>query len=53
MRRFPALIYVLGVTAASVLLASCSRHDETVVLKLAHVLDINHSVHQGLSLIHI
>jgi tripartite ATP-independent transporter DctP family solute receptor len=48
MRRFPTVIYVLGLTVAGVLLASCSRHDETVVLKLAHVLDVNHSVHQGM-----
>jgi tripartite ATP-independent transporter DctP family solute receptor len=30
------------------LLTACSRHDDTVVLKLAHVLDTGHSVHQGM-----
>ena len=33
---------------ASGMLISCSRHEETVVLKLAHVLDTGHSVHQGM-----
>lgn len=48
MRRFPLWIYVLCLSITGVLLASCSRHDETVVLKLAHVLDTGHSVHQGM-----
>jgi tripartite ATP-independent transporter DctP family solute receptor len=30
------------------MLTSCSRHDDTIVLKLAHVLDTNHAVHQGM-----
>jgi tripartite ATP-independent transporter DctP family solute receptor len=30
------------------MLSSCSRQDDTVVLKLAHVLDPGHSVHQGM-----
>ena len=30
------------------LLTACSRHDDTVVLKLAHVLDTGHSVHHGM-----
>ena len=30
------------------LLTACSRDDDTVVLKLAHVLDTGHSVHQGM-----
>ena len=48
MRRFPLWIYALCLGVAGSLLTSCSRHDETVVLKLAHVLDINHSVHKGM-----
>jgi tripartite ATP-independent transporter DctP family solute receptor len=30
------------------LLGACARQDDTVVLKLAHVLDTGHSVHQGM-----
>ena len=31
------------------LLGACARQDDTVVLKLAHVLDTGHSVHQGMA----
>jgi tripartite ATP-independent transporter DctP family solute receptor len=44
--RFTSLALVLACSGA--LLSSCSRHDDTVVLKLAHVLDTGHSVHQGM-----
>jgi TRAP-type C4-dicarboxylate transport system substrate-binding protein len=40
------LALVLAFSGA--LLSSCSRHDDTVVLKLAHVLDTAHAVHQGM-----
>ena len=33
---------------AVLLVASCSARDDVVVLKLAHALDTNHSVHQGM-----
>jgi len=48
MRRYPLWICVLGMIVASGLLGSCSRHDDVIVLKLAHVLDTGHSVHQGM-----
>jgi tripartite ATP-independent transporter DctP family solute receptor len=48
MRRFPLWICVLGLAVAGGMLSSCSRHDDTIVLKLAHVLDTGHSVHQGM-----
>ena len=34
--------------AAGAILCACSRHEDTVVLKLGHVLDTGHSVHQGM-----
>ena len=48
MRRKPPWIYSLGLVITVGLLSSCSRHEDTVVLKLAHVLDTGHSVHQGM-----
>lgn len=48
MRRYPLWICILGLAVASTTLISCSRQDDTVVLKLAHVLDTGHSVHQGM-----
>jgi len=39
---------IFGLLAALALLSACSRQDDTVVLKLAHVLDTGHSVHQGM-----
>jgi TRAP-type C4-dicarboxylate transport system substrate-binding protein len=48
MRKFSIRIIVLIVCAAGVMLSSCSRQDDTIVLKLAHVLDPSHSVHQGM-----
>jgi tripartite ATP-independent transporter DctP family solute receptor len=44
--RFWTLI--LGLAVAGGVLNSCSRQDDTIVLKLAHVLDTGHSVHQGM-----
>jgi len=48
MIKRPAWILLLGLAIAGGVLSSCSRHDDTVVLKLAHVLDTGHSVHQGM-----
>ncbi len=48
MRRNPLWICVLSLAIAGGILSSCSRHDDTIVLKLAHVLDTGHSVHQGM-----
>jgi tripartite ATP-independent transporter DctP family solute receptor len=48
MTRNRSLIATLtGVLAASLLVA-CARDEDTVVLKLAHVLDTSHSVHKGM-----
>jgi len=41
-----ALVLVLAVSCAA--LSSCSRQEDTIVLKLAHVLDTGHAVHQGM-----
>ena len=41
-------IFLLVLAVCCGLLAACSRQDDTVVLKLAHVLDPNHSVHLGM-----
>ena len=48
MRKSPLWIYLLGLVFAGGMLSACSRQDDTVVLKLAHVLDTGHSVHQGM-----
>ncbi len=48
MRRTPLWICLLGLVVAGAMLSACSRHDDTIVLKLAHVLDTGHSVHQGM-----
>ena len=42
-------IRILALVVLSAALSSCSRQDDTVVLKLAHVLDPSHSVHQGMA----
>ncbi len=41
-------ISMLALAAFCAVLSSCSRHDDTFVLKLGHVLDTGHSVHQGM-----
>jgi tripartite ATP-independent transporter DctP family solute receptor len=48
MRRFSLYIRLLGLIIVGGMLNSCSRQDDTIVLKLAHVLDTNHAVHQGM-----
>jgi tripartite ATP-independent transporter DctP family solute receptor len=48
MRRFVVGTLVLALVSTSAILSSCARDDGTVVLKLAHVLDPSHSVHQGM-----
>jgi len=48
MRTTPFWICLVGLILAGGTLSACSRHDDTVVLKLAHVLDTGHSVHQGM-----
>lgn len=48
MRKKTLWINLLGLVIAGFMLNACSRHDDTVVLKLAHVLDTGHSVHQGM-----
>jgi len=48
MRRHPLWICIFGLALAGGLLTSCARQDDTVVLKLAHVLDTNHAVHRGM-----
>ncbi len=48
MTKKPLGIYLVGLLIAGGILSSCSRHDDTIVLKLAHVLDTGHSVHQGM-----
>ena len=48
MRKNTLWIYLLGLVFAGTLLSACSRQDENIVLKLAHVLDTGHSVHQGM-----
>jgi tripartite ATP-independent transporter DctP family solute receptor len=39
---------VLTLLVAGLVLVGCSRQDDVIVLKLAHVLDPSHSVHQGM-----
>jgi len=46
MIRIPIRILALVILSAA--LSSCAQQDDTVVLKLAHVLDPSHSVHQGM-----
>jgi len=48
MRKTSIGILGLVVCAAGTMLSACSRQDDVIVLKLAHVLDPNHSVHQGM-----
>jgi tripartite ATP-independent transporter DctP family solute receptor len=48
MRKNTLWIYLFGLVVAGTMLSACSRQDDTVVLKLAHVLDTGHSVHQGM-----
>ncbi|MCP4047887.1 MAG: TRAP transporter substrate-binding protein [Gammaproteobacteria bacterium] len=48
MRKKTLWINLFGLVIAGALLNACSRHDDTIILKLAHVLDIGHSVHQGM-----
>jgi tripartite ATP-independent transporter DctP family solute receptor len=48
MRKNSLWIYLLGLVFAGSMLGACSRQDDTVALKLAHVLDTGHSVHQGM-----
>ena len=40
---------ILALIVSGALLSSCAQQDDTVVLKLAHVLDTGHSVHQGMA----
>jgi tripartite ATP-independent transporter DctP family solute receptor len=48
MTRSPRLLCVLAAVATFSLLTACTRQDDAVVLKLAHVLDTGHSVHKGM-----
>jgi len=48
MRKFSVRTGIFGLLVFSVLLTACARNDDTIVLKLAHVLDTGHSVHQGM-----
>jgi tripartite ATP-independent transporter DctP family solute receptor len=48
MTRLPRLSFALAAAVTLSLLAACARQDDTVVLKLAHVLDPSHSVHLGM-----
>jgi len=41
-------IRVLVLAALCTMLTACSRDEDTIVLKLAHVLDTGHAVHQGM-----
>ena len=41
-------IRMLALAVICATLSSCSRDDDTIVLKLGHVLDTGHSVHQGM-----
>jgi tripartite ATP-independent transporter DctP family solute receptor len=46
MRKIALSLLTLAALAA--VLGGCSRQDDVIVLKLAHVLDPSHSVHQGM-----
>ncbi len=48
MRKRVLCKYLFCLVAFTLLLSACSRQDDTVVLKLGHVLDTGHSVHQGM-----
>ena len=48
MRKRPLWIYLSVLVILGGMQSACSRHDDTIVLKLAHVLDTGHSVHQGM-----
>ena len=48
MRKRPLWIYLAVLVILGGMQSACSRHDDTIVLKLAHVLDTGHSVHQGM-----
>jgi len=48
MRKTLIGILTLVVCATGMMLSSCARQDDVIVLKLAHVLDPSHSVHQGM-----
>ena len=48
MRKIPIGLLALALFTTGTLLAGCSRQDDVIVLKLAHVLDPSHSVHQGM-----
>lgn len=48
MRKRILFTYLFCLVAAGAMLSACSQHDDTVVLKLGHVLDTGHSVHQGM-----
>jgi tripartite ATP-independent transporter DctP family solute receptor len=48
MRKRILFTYLFCMVAAGAILCACSRHEDTVVLKLGHVLDTGHSVHQGM-----
>jgi len=41
-------IRMLALASLCAMLSSCSRDEDTIVLKLAHVLDTGHAVHQGM-----
>jgi len=41
-------IRMLALAVLCAMLSSCSRDEDTIVLKLAHVLDTGHAVHQGM-----
>jgi len=42
------LTLALALAVSGTILGGCSRDDDTIVLKLAHVLDTGHAVHQGM-----
>ena len=48
MKKLSPWTFPAALALAGTVLSSCSIKDDTVVLKLAHVLDVNHSVHQGM-----
>ena len=48
MKKLSPWAFTAALALAGTLLSGCSGKDDTVVLKLAHVLDTGHSVHQGM-----